>query len=395
MTAVLLAPDKFKGSLTAAQVAAALARGITATAPGAALTSCPIADGGDGTVDAALAAGAEERTARITGPTGEPHESTWALDGDVAVLELASAVGLAALPGGDLAPRTASTRGLGELILAAVGAGARTIVVGLGGSASTDAGAGLLRALGARLLTAGGEPIAPGLAGLEELAQADVAPALAALDGVTLIAANDVANPLLGPEGAAAVYGPQKGLDEDSVREAEAILSRAAALLDPEGGHARAAGAGAAGGTGFALLLLGATQRSGADVVLEFAGFDERLAGADLVVTGEGKLDEQTLHGKGPAEVARRAVAAGIPVWAVAGAVTLGEEQLEQAGIRRALDLVSRAGGVEDAIARGEELLEAIGREIGQAIEAGHVREMRRPATAAPGDPAGTRPPLP
>ncbi|GAB4095720.1 glycerate kinase [Brachybacterium horti] len=395
MTAVLLAPDKFKGSLTAAQVAAALARGITATSPGASLASCPIADGGDGTVDAAIAAGAEERTTWITGPTGEPREGTWALDGDVAVLELASAVGLAALPGGHLAPRAVSTRGLGELIHAAVGAGARTIVVGLGGSASTDAGAGLLQALGAGLLAAGGEPIAPGLAGLEQLAQADVAPALAALNGVTLIAANDVANPLLGPEGAAAVYGPQKGLDEDGVREAEAILTSAAALLDPDGGHARAAGAGAAGGTGFALLLLGATQRSGADVVLELAGFDERLAGADLVVTGEGKLDEQTLHGKGPAEVARRAVAAGIPVWAVAGAVTLGPEQLEQTGIRRALDLVSRADGVEDAIARGEELLEAIGEEIGQAIEAGHVREMGRPATVAPGDPAGPRPPLP
>lgn len=395
MTAVLLAPDKFKGSLTAAQVAAALARGIAATSPGTSLTRCPIADGGDGTVDAAIAAGAEERTTWITGPTGEPREGTWALDGDVAVLELASAVGLAALPGGDLAPRAASTRGLGELILAAVGAGARTIVVGLGGSASTDAGAGLLQALGAGLLTAGGEPIAPGLAGLEQLAQADVAPALAALDGVTLIDANDVANPLLGPEGAAAVYGPQKGLDEDGVREAEAILTSAAALLDPDGGHARAPGAGAAGGTGFALLLLGATQRSGADVVLELAGFDERLAGADLVVTGEGKLDEQTLHGKGPAEVARRAVAAGIPVWAVAGAVTLGPEQLEQTGVRRALDLVSRADGVEDAIARGEELLEAIGEEIGQAIEAGHVREMGRPAADAPGDPAGPRPPLP
>lgn len=368
MTRLLIAPDKFKGTLTAAEVVAALGRGIAETAPDAEITACPIADGGDGTVDAATAAGAEARPATITGPTGQARETAWALDGTTAVLELADAVGLKALPGGELDPRGASTRGLGELILAAVRAGARTIVVGLGGSSSTDAGAGLLQALGAQLLTSEGEEIAPGLAGLETLASVDLAPARQLLDGVTLIAANDVQNPLLGPDGTAAVYGPQKGLDEQSVASADETLSRAAALLDPAGTHAPAEGAGAAGGVGFALLLLGATQRSGADVVLELAEYDQRLAGADLVITGEGKLDAQTLQGKGPAEVARRAAHAGLPVLAVAGAVTLDHAELSGAGIARAFDLVSRAKDVPDALARGEELLEDVGREIGRAL---------------------------
>ncbi|MEE1616940.1 glycerate kinase [Brachybacterium sp. J153] len=365
---LLLAPDKFKGSLTAAEVVAALTRGISATAPETPILACPIADGGDGTVDAALAAGAAPRPAVITGPTGHERETTWALDGITAVLELADAVGLKALPGGTLAPQTASTHGLGELIARAVDAGARQIVVGLGGSASTDAGAGLLQALGARLLTAAGAPIRPGLAGLRELAEVDLGPARALLDGITLVAANDVQNPLLGPEGTAAVYGPQKGLGPKDVREADAVLAAAAELLDPGAVHRDAPGAGAAGGAGFALLVLGATQRSGADVVLELADFDTRLQGAAVVLTGEGRLDAQTLHGKGPAEVARRAVAAGAEVLAVAGAIDLDTAQLHEAGISRAWDLLSRAADVPDAIARGEELLDLVGREIGRSL---------------------------
>jgi glycerate kinase len=370
MTRLLIAPDKFKGSLTAAEVVAALARGLAATAPDAEILACPIADGGDGTVDAALATGADAHPATVTGPTGAPRETVWALEGTTAVLELADAVGLKALPDDDLAPRTASSRGLGELILEAVRAGARTIVVGLGGSASTDGGAGLLQALGARLLTADGTDIAPGLEGVETLASVDLAPARETLGGAALIAANDVGNPLLGDDGAAAVYGPQKGLDAQAVASADRTLAAAAALLDPSGEAARAEGAGAAGGVGFALLLLGATQRSGADVVLELADFDERLQSADLVVTGEGKLDAQTLQGKGPAEVARRGAAAGLPVLAVAGAVTLEARELAEAGIDEAFDLVSRAADVPEAISRGAELLEEMGREIGRSLPA-------------------------
>lgn len=362
---VLLAPDKFKGTLTAAQVADALRRGISLTAPQLRILSCPIADGGDGTVDAALAAGSTEHTTSVTGPTGQVRSARWALQGDVAVLELAETVGLHALPGGELAPRTASTRGLGELLRAAVGAGARTILVGLGGSASTDGGAGLLQGLGAHLLAADGTDIAPGLEGLDTLVSADLGPALTVLEGVTLIAANDVTNPLLGEDGAAAVYGPQKGIAADRIGWADETLAAAARVLDPEGAHRDQPGAGAAGGTGSALFLLGAIQRSGADAVFELVGVDALLGEADVVVTGEGKLDAQTLQGKGPAEVARRARQRGLPVAAVAGAVTLTSEQLDSAGIADAWDLTSLAGSTRRALQDGERLLVEVGRELG------------------------------
>ena len=371
MTTVLLAPDKFNGSLTAAQVAGALARGIARTTPAAQLLHCPIADGGDGTVDAALATGYEERSTAITGPTGARQIARWALSEQTAVIELALAVGLDALPGGTLAPWTASTRGLGELILAARDAGARTIVVGLGGSSSTDAGAGLLQALGARLEDADGHPIGPGAAGLATLAAADLAAAHDQVAGLTLIAASDVTNPLLGPEGATAVYGPQKGIAAHEIQEIDEALARAASLLDPTGEHLTSPGAGAAGGTGFALFRLGAQQRSGADTVLELAGFDALLTRADLVITGEGKLDEQTLHGKGPAEVARRARARSLPVLAVAGAITLSEPALAAAGITGSWDLLSRSRDLEDAITRGGQILEQVGEQIGEQIEQG------------------------
>ncbi|WP_114855895.1 glycerate kinase [Brachybacterium sp. YJGR34] len=367
---VLLAPDKFKGTLRAAEVVEALRQGIAETSPRTRVLACPIADGGDGTVDAAIAAGSREMVTLITGPTGQPRSARWALGEGTAVLELAEAVGLHALPGGALHPRTASTRGLGELIAAAAGGGARTVVVGLGGSSSTDAGTGLLQGLGARLLDGRGGEIGPGLEGLEELASVDLAPALAALEGVTLVAANDVTNPLLGTEGAAAVYGPQKGIAPEDVPAADAVLARAAELLDPSGRHRDRPGAGAAGGTGFALSLLGAAERSGADAVFEIVGVDALLEQADLVVTGEGKLDAQTLHGKGPAEVARRAQQRGLSVAAVAGAVTLSEAQLAAAGIARAWDLTSRAGSSQRALAEGRELLVEVGRELGRWADA-------------------------
>ncbi|HEX7352868.1 glycerate kinase [Brachybacterium sp.] len=368
--AVLLAPDKFKGTLSAAQVVHALSVGIAQTAPQLRLLSCPIADGGDGTVDAALAAGYAEHRAAVTGPTGAARTARWAQQGEIAVLELAETVGLHALPGGDLAPHHASTRGLGELLRAALDAGARTVIVGLGGSASTDAGAGMLQGLGAHLRTADGTDIRPGLEGLTSLASADLTPALNALEGITLVAANDVTNPLLGPEGAAAVYGPQKGLRAEEIDPADASLATAAGILDPAGTRSELPGAGAAGGTGFALALLGAVQRSGADAVFELLDVEALLDQADVVVTGEGKLDAQTLHGKGPAEVARRARERGLPVAAVAGALTLTEEQLAAAGIDRAWDLTSRAGSTRRALEEGEQLLVEVGRDLGSWLAA-------------------------
>lgn len=387
ITTALLAPDKFKGTLSAAEVIEALSEGIRQTAPQVELLACPVADGGDGTVDAALCAGYELRRSAVTGPTGAPHTARWALAEDLAVVELAEVVGLSALPGGDLAPWAASTRGLGELVLAAVAAGARTVMVGLGGSSSTDAGAGLLQGLGARLLTADGEDIAPGLEGLRTLVSADLTPALAALDGVELIAASDVTNPLLGTQGAAAVYGPQKGIPTADVEQVDGILAAAAQIFDPPSTTCAIPGAGAAGGTGFALFLLGAQQRSGADAVFELVGVESLLARADVAVTGEGKLDAQTLQGKGPAEVARRARAAGLPVAAVAGSITLEEQELRKAGITRAWDLTSRAGSAAEAMAEPARWLLEVGRDLG--IWLAEVPGRARTEPVEEGAPAG------
>lgn len=328
---VLISPDKFKGSLGAAEVAAAIARAVTAH--GHTVDLCPVADGGDGTVDVAVAAGFTRHAVTAAGPTGEPVAGSFARSGDDAVVELADVCGLVRLPGGVLRPTGASTVGLGEVVAAALADGARRVVLGLGGSASTDGGAGLAQALGARLLDASGAELPRGLGGgrLGEVVSVEP-PVLPA--GTTIEVACDVDNPLLGPHGAAAVYGPQKGADTaDLVAALDAALASWARVVDP-GGVADVPGAGAAGGAGFGLMaLFGARLRPGFDLVAELLGFDERLARADLVITGEGRLDAQTLRGKGPAGVAARALAAGTPVLAVAGRVDLDADELAGAGI--------------------------------------------------------------
>ncbi|MCD2188152.1 glycerate kinase [Actinomycetospora soli] len=325
---VLVAPDKFKGSLNAVGVAEAIARALTAH--GHTVELCPIADGGDGTVDAAVAAGFERRPLTAAGPTGEPVETSFARSGDTAVVELADVCGLVRLPGGVLEPYASSTFGLGEVVRAALDAGATRIVLGLGGSASTDGGAGLAQALGVVLRDADGRELPGGIGGggLPAVVRVDPPPALAA----TIEVACDVDNPLLGPHGAAAVYGPQKGAGPQDVEVLDAALAHWADVVGRE--VAEVPGAGAAGGAGFGLMaLLGARLRPGFDLVADLLGFDERLARADLVVTGEGRLDAQTLRGKGPAGVAARARAAGVPVLAVAGRVDLDPTELAGAGI--------------------------------------------------------------
>jgi glycerate kinase len=333
---VLVAPDKFKGSLTAAEVAAAIARGLGAR--GLDVETCPIADGGDGTVDAAVAAGFTRRPLSASGPTGRPVDTAWARSGETAVVELADVCGLVRLPDGVLRAEDATTLGLGEVLRAALDDGARRIVLGLGGSASTDGGAGLAQALGAELRTADGTVLAAGVGGgaLARVASVDLA-GLALPPGTSVEVACDVDNPLLGPHGAAAVYGPQKGADPDAVARLDAALASWASVLGAAtgtGGREDEPGAGAAGGVGYGVLtLLDARLRPGFDLVAELLGFDDRLAGADLVVTGEGRLDAQTLRGKGPAGVAARAAAAGVPVLALAGSVALGPDELAAAGI--------------------------------------------------------------
>lgn len=333
---VLLGPDKFKGSLTAEEVASAVASGLADVRPALTVQSLPVADGGEGTVDAAVAAGYQRVRVPARGPTGAPLTASYAVRGDTAVVELAEASGLHRLPGAP-APLTATSAGTGDVIAAAVRAGCRRIVLGVGGSAATDGGAGLLTALGARLLDDDGRELPPGGAALARLASADFS-ALLALSDVDIELAADVDNPLSGPRGAAAVYGPQKGASSGDVDTLDGALRHWASIAGPE--FAGRPGAGAAGGVGFAAMaVLGARVRPGIELLLELLGFDAALAGAALVVTGEGSLDEQTLAGKAPAGVARAAAARGIPCVAVSGRCRLSPAELAGAGIAAAYAL--------------------------------------------------------
>src|SRR5690349_10769508 len=363
MSHVVVAPDKFKGTLTATQVAAHVAAGLARVRPDLAVVQVPVADGGDGTVDAAEVAGYRRVEIGVRGPTGKPVNASFALLDATAVVESAQACGLARLPGGELAPLTATSRGAGELILAAVRMRAKRIVLGLGGVACTDGGAGLVTALGGRLLDTSGNELPPGGAALTTLDRVDVR-RLRDLGGAEVIAATDVDNPLLGPHGAAAVYGPQKGASPQDVALLEQGLARWAEVAEKSFGFDKRdePGAGAAGGLGFAVLgVLGAGAQPGIELMLDLLSFAGHLPGARLVVTGEGALDEQTLHGKAPAGVARAAAAAAglgksdtaaaglgksdtaagpdLPVVAVCGVSSLSPEQLRSAGITRAYAL--------------------------------------------------------
>ncbi|MCQ4193255.1 glycerate kinase [Streptomyces parvulus] len=364
---VLVAADKFKGSLTAVEVAERVTAGLRRVVPDVVVEALPVADGGDGTVAAAVAAGFERREVRVAGPLGDPVTAAYALRGDTAVVEMAEASGLQRLPEGVLAPLTASTYGSGELLRAALDAGARSIVFGVGGSATTDGGAGMLAALGARFLDADGEPVAPGGGGLAALASADLSGLDPRLAEVELVLASDVDNPLTGPKGAPAVYGPQKGASPDDVAALDAALAHFAEVLaGTESVGARAAeyaaspGAGAAGGIGYGALLLGARFRAGIEVMLDVLGFAPALERAGLVVTGEGSLDEQTLHGKAPAGVAAAARAAGKEVVAVCGRLALPADALGRAGIRRAYPLTDVEPDVEKCIAEAGPILETV-----------------------------------
>ncbi|MGW4428444.1 glycerate kinase [Streptomyces tendae] len=364
---VLVAADKFKGSLTAVEVAERVTAGLRRVVPDVLVEALPVADGGDGTVAAAVAAGFERREVRVAGPLGDEVTAAYALREDTAVVEMAEASGLQRLPEGVLAPLTSSTYGSGELLRAALDAGARTIVFGVGGSATTDGGAGMLAALGARFLDGDSEPVAPGGGGLAGLASADLSGLDPRLSDVELVLASDVDNPLTGPKGAPAVYGPQKGASPDDVTALDAALAHFAKVLErTETVGARAAeyaaspGAGAAGGIGFGAMLLGARFRPGIEVMLDVLGFAPALERADLVITGEGSLDEQTLHGKAPAGVAAAARAAGKEVVAVCGRLALPAEVLGRAGIRRAYPLTDVEPDVAKCIADAGPILERV-----------------------------------
>ncbi|MFE4175381.1 glycerate kinase [Streptomyces sp. NPDC056909] len=367
---VLIAADKFKGSLTAVQVAERVTAGLHRVAPEVAVETLPVADGGDGTVAAAVAAGFERREVRVTGPLGDELTAAYALRDGMAVVEMAEASGLQCLPAGVFAPLTATTHGSGELLRAALDAGARSIVFGVGGSATTDGGAGMLAALGARFLDADGRPIGPGGGGLRDLATADLSGLDGRLGATEIVLASDVDNPLTGPKGAPAVYGPQKGASPEDVVTLDAALAHYATVLETAIGSraadlALSPGAGAAGGIGYgALVGLGAGFRPGIEVMLDVLGFASALSRATLVITGEGSLDEQTLHGKAPAGVAAAARARNIEVIAVCGRLALPPEALGRAGIRRAYALTELEPDPAVCMAEAGPLLERLAANI-------------------------------
>ncbi|MEV0291149.1 glycerate kinase [Kribbella sp. NPDC050820] len=389
---VIVASDKFKGSLTSNQVAIAVREGLRRACLDVTVDAVPVADGGDGTLAAAVAAGFELVPVTATGPTGEPVRSGFARRGEVAVVELADVSGLIRLPGGRPAPMTATSRGTGVLVAQAIDNGCKRIILGLGGSACTDGGAGLVRALGARLYDGNGTDVVEGGAALTGAASLDLTALRDRLAGVEILIACDVDNPLTGPTGAAAVYGPQKGADPHHVEKLDAALTQWADLVaqtaardvqhSPGAAVGRdlrdAPGAGAAGGVGFAALaLLRAELRPGIDLMLNLVGFHQQLAGADLVITGEGALDEQTLHGKAAVGVAAAAGAAGIPVVAVCGTNRLDSARLRQAGLVAAYALTDFEPDIRRCIADPAPLLQ----QLGERIAADHLPRSTMTAT--------------
>lgn len=340
---VLLAIDSFKGSVSSAQAEEAVAEGMRRAWPDAEVHALPLADGGEGTLDAIAACGGELSTCEVTGSLGDRVSARMLVDGEhkSAVIEMAEAAGIGYSSCTESAALAATTYGVGELMLRAVRAGVKTIYIGLGGSATNDGGAGMLQALGARVVDDQGCDIAPGLAGLEHVASIDLAPALRALSGARVVVLSDVENPLVGRRGALAVFGGQKGLptdDAEALYKCDSWMVGYGRLLDAAIVEAReqgllrvlegartfgsvlgVPGAGAAGGLGAALLALGAELRSGVETVLDLIGFDERVRDVDLVITGEGNMDEQSAAGKAPVGVARRAKRYGKPVVAVVG----------------------------------------------------------------------------
>lgn len=330
---IVIAPQEYKGTLTAAEAAAAMAEAVRRVLPGADILLLPLADGGPGTVAAIVAAaGGSTRTANVTGPLGEKVDAEWGLlDDGTAVIEMAAAAGLLLVDEGARDPRVATTYGVGDLIRAALGAGCRRMIVGLGGSATNDGGAGMAQALGVRLVDVQSRELPPGGAALARLDRIDVSGIDARVSACEVLGATDVRNPLCGPEGASAVYGPQKGASPEVVRELDEALRHHAEIIERDLGVSVAGlpGAGAAGGLGAGLIaFLGATISPGIDVIAEAVRLAERIRGADLVLTGEGRLDGQTAFGKTVAGVARIARTEGVPVIVVPGALGEGWESI-------------------------------------------------------------------
>lgn len=396
---VLLAIDSFKGSVSSTQAEEAVAEGVCRAWPDAEVSTLPLADGGEGTLDAVAACGGEIVTREVAGPLGDRVSARMLVDGEreSAVIEMAEAAGIGYSPCTESAALAATTYGVGELVLRAVRAGAKTLYIGLGGSATNDGGAGMLQALGARLLDEHGRDVAPGLAGLERVVGVDLMPALRALEGARIVALSDVENPLVGRRGALAVFGGQKGLptsDAQALNSYDSWMVGYGRLLDAAIAEARAQGlprlpegartfgsvlgvpgAGAAGGLGAALLALGAELRSGVETVLDLVGFDERVRDVDLVITGEGNMDEQSAAGKAPVGVARRAKRYGKPVAAVVGGRADNLDAVYEQGVDLVLPICRKPMSLEEALGMQEAVanLACAGEGAARAYDLGRI----------------------
>jgi len=375
---IVIAPNALKGSLSAREAAEALMAGVRQAVPDAELVSLPVADGGDGFAAVLVdVLEAVPQRCTVSGPVGRAVTASYLYSAATrtAVIEMAAAAGLALLDPAQLAPMTANTRGVGELILAAMEQGAQRIILGIGGSATNDGGMGMAQALGASFRDRQGQPLQAGGGSLIEIETIDITGLDPRLDRVQIQVICDVDNPLLGERGAARVFAPQKGATAQQVTELETGLAHFADVIDAQLGiDVRAVpGAGAAGGLGAGTIaFLGAELQPGAEVVLDLLGFDEALKGADLVFTAEGRLDGQTAFGKAPAAVARHARAAGVPCIAIAGSLGEGVECLASIGVDAAYSLCPGPVSQAYAMANAAELIKATATQIMHTFCAGH-----------------------
>lgn len=378
MKRVVIAPQGFKGSFTGLEIARAMEIGVRRAWPEAETVLVPVADGGDGTLQALVdASGGVIHAARVYDPLGRPIEAQWGAMGDgvTAVIEMARASGLALLSDSERAPLVTTTFGVGELMRAALDAGHRQLIIGVGGSATNDGGAGMAQALGARLLAEDGIEIGPGGAALAHLSRIDVSSLDPRLREASVEVACDVSNPLTGPTGASVVYGPQKGATSDMVRELDGALRRFGEIVERDVGIAvlDLPGAGAAGGLAAGLMAFaGARLRSGADIVLDAIGLEGMLRGADLVLVGEGRMDRSTVFDKAPVAVARRARQRSVPVVAICGSLGDGYEEVHEHGIDAVFGIVAEPMTLPEVLADTPRLVAAATEEACRALSARH-----------------------
>jgi glycerate 2-kinase len=372
---IVIAPDSYKESLTALEVATEIEAGFRAVFPDAEYIKLPMADGGEGTVAAMVAAtGGTLVEVYITGPLGEPVKACYGLTGDrkTAIIEMAAASGLALVAPDLRNPLKTTTRGTGELIKAALDAGISHLIIGIGGSATNDGGVGMLQALGVRLLDQAGREIGFGGGQLANLDRIDISSMDTRLEACKIEAACDVNNPLTGPKGASAIFGPQKGATPEMVSQLDASLARYADLISRDLGVQvdTVPGAGAAGGMGAALLaFFGAQLRPGIEIIIEAVGLEAHVRNADLVITGEGRIDSQTILGKTPIGVARMAKRYGKPVIGIAGCLASDAGVVHEYGIDAVFSVLSRAGSVEEALAHAAVNLRAASRNIAATLK--------------------------